>query len=306
MAYEYDFQGPSSGYDAAGNNTPKPSMDWMPAVAGAAGLAGIAGGILGGGGGWNGSYRNIVDAKDYGFTDYNGNMQGAYDRFMNEANFNQAQMGQYAGQVGNVQSNYDPNAYMNQFLNSTGGLANAVSGQNSQLQQSLNAIASRQAAEGVNAQAQNFAGMGALNSGAAMAAMGDAMAQPFAQVQSQLQQNQLQGTLGLYNNAMGNYAQGNQFGAQNQLQAGMANQNANLGLAGMYAGNYQNNMGQLGGLAGQFGGSVAPQYEYQQGKGSKLGAAATGALGGAAAGSALGPWGAAAGGIIGGLGGFFS
>ncbi len=209
-------------------------------------------------------------AADYGFYDYGGNMQNAYNQLGNEYNFNKQQMGQYAGQVGDIQSSYDPNSYMNAFLGSVGGLSNAVSGQNSQLQQSLNALASKQAAEGVNAQAQNFANMGALNSGAAMASMGEAMANPYAQVQAQLQQNQLQGTLGLMNNAMGNYASGYQAQGQQNLAAQQANQNANLNLANMYGQQYGNALNQYGNMGSQFGTIAAPTYQSTPGWGQNL------------------------------------
>lgn len=235
--------------------------------------------------------QKLGGAEDYGFYDYGNRMAGTYDQVQNEMNFNRNRMGKYAGQVGNVQSSFNPQSYMNQFLGSTEGLANAVSGPNSQLQQSLNAIASRQAAEGVNAQAQNFAGMGALNSGAAMAAMGDAMANPYAQVQAQLQQNQLQGTLGLMGNAMNNYAQGNQFGAQNALQAGMANQNANMGLAQLYGQGYGNAMNQFGNLGNQFGTIVAPTYQQKNGWGQDLLGAAGDVASIAGVGKKAGLWG---------------
>jgi len=202
-------------------------------------------------------------AADYSFYDYNGNMQNAYNQLGNEYNFNKGQMGQYGTAAIQAAASYNPNSYMNAFLNSTGGLSNAVSGQNSQLQQSLNALARKQAAEGVNAQAQNFSNMGALNSGAAMASMGEAMANPYAQVQAQLQQNQLQGTLGLYNNAMNNYASG----FQNQAQL---NTNANLNLANMYGGQYAGALNQYGNLGSGFGTIVAPTYQQNKGWGAQL------------------------------------
>lgn len=248
------------------------------------GVGNFVGDALGMGPG--GKTKNVNKASDYDFYDAGGRFGQTYDQFSNEANFMKQGMGQFANQVGNVgaqnvQGNYDPNAFMNQFNANQGGLVNAVQGANSPLQQSLNAIAQRQAAEGVNAQAQNFGNMGALNSGAAMAAMGEAASSPFAQAQAQLQQNQLQGSLGLMNNAMGQYGQAQQFGAdlglrgqmanqQAGLQAGMANQQANLGLANLYGGLYGQNMAGMGQLGSQSGTIVAPHYQYEPSAGERF------------------------------------
>jgi len=156
-----------------------------------------------------------------------------------------------------LQGSLDPNAYMNQFMGQAGGLANLVSGQNSQLQQGLNAIAQRQAALGGEAALAAMPGM--RNSGAGMAAFGQAYADPFAQAQAQLQQNQLQGTLGMWNQAMGQNAQ-----MQGNLQ--------NL---------YGQNMGLQAGLAQDAVAWYQPQYEYRKGTWDKVleGATALGGLG---------------------------
>lgn len=221
--------------------------------------------------GLNSSYEKVGNgAADYSMYDYNGNMQNAYNTMGNAYNSYNSQLGNYASNVGSVQSSYNPTSYMNSFLNSTSGLSNAVSGENSALQQSLNALAKKQATADVNTQAQNFAGMGALNSGAAAAAMGEASSNPYAQAQATLQQNQLQGTLGLYNNAMNNYAQGYQTqGAQN-LQAQQANQNANLNTMNMYGNLANSALQNYGALGSGFGTIVAPTYASQGGWGANL------------------------------------
>jgi hypothetical protein len=94
------------------------------------------------------------------------------------------------GQYGSAGFAFDPNAYMNQFMGQQAGLSNIVSGQLAPLQQALNSQAARSAAMGSEA-AMAALGPGTRNSGAAMAAYGDAYANPFAQAALQTQQAQL-------------------------------------------------------------------------------------------------------------------
>ena len=77
------------------------------------------------------------------------------------------------------------NANVNPVLGQIAGLSGP-------LQQTLSGIANYQANNALNATASNFANQGALGSGAGAQAFGNAIAQPFAQAQSQLQQGQLQ------------------------------------------------------------------------------------------------------------------
>jgi hypothetical protein len=74
-----------------------------------------------------------------------------------------------------------------------------VTGMTGPLQQTLSNTAAYQANNALNLAGQNFANQGALGSGAAAQAFGQAIANPFAQAQGQLQQGQL----GLANSLMG-------------------------------------------------------------------------------------------------------
>lgn len=198
--------------------------------------------------------KEVSDPNDYQFLDPTGRYGAATDFMQNEYNQNASQMGQYAGQA----AQYDPNAYMNQFMGQAEGLSNLVSGQNSALQQSLNAIAGRQA--NLGGEAALAAMPGAANSGAGMAAFGQAYADPFAQAQAQLQQNQLQGTLGLWNNAMGLNAGNQQFQSQNYA-----------GLAGLYGDQANNALSNYGQMAQGYGTWYQPTYEKKEGLFGTLG-----------------------------------
>lgn len=214
--------------------------------------------------------KEVSSAEDYQFLDPTGKYAAGQNFMQNQYNQNAQQMGQFGNQAmagaaqGAAAANaYDPNAYMDQFMGQASGLSNLVSGQNSQLQQTLNAIAGRQA--GLGSEAALAAMPGAANSGAGMAAFGQAYADPFAQAQAALQQNQLQGTLGLWNNAMGLNAGNQQADAQFGLQAGnllagTAGNQANLygGLAGQALGGY-------GQMAQGYGTWYQPTYEKKQG-----------------------------------------
>jgi hypothetical protein len=122
-------------------------------------------------------------AKQYGFVDPLGS----------SANMNANIFGQ-----GSVLSG-GPMGTFNQNIGNVTGLSGP-------LEQSLSGIARYQANNALNTTAQNFANQGALGSGAAAQAFGQAIANPFAQAQSQLQQGQL----GLSNSLMG--ASGNAYG----------------------------------------------------------------------------------------------
>ena len=70
-------------------------------------------------------------------------------------------------------------------------VANQIAGYSGPLQQTLSGIANYQANNALNSAASNFANLGALGSGAAAQAFGQAIANPFAQAQASLQQSQL-------------------------------------------------------------------------------------------------------------------
>ena len=173
---------------------------------------------------------DVGSSDDYKFMDYAGA----------SANANSLVNQQLTQALAGTQ-NMDPNAYMNMFMNQAGGLSNLVSGANAPLAQSLNALAAQSARAGGEQALAAMPGLG--RSGAASAAFGQAYATPFAQAAAQNQQNQLQGTLGLWNNALGLNA---------QQQGNLMN----------YAGNSQSN---LVNLANNQSAWYQPTYQYQKG-----------------------------------------
>ena len=92
---------------------------------------------------------------------------------------------------------------------------NQVAGLSGPLQQTLSGIANYQANNALNATASNFANQGALGSGAGAQAYGNAIAQPFAQAQSQLQQGQLQAGSSALTSLMGTSGQAYTSGLNN-------------------------------------------------------------------------------------------
>lgn len=159
----------------------------------------------------------VSDKSDYEYMDpmgqsaiANAQANGAWDKYSN------------------LVDTYDPNSYLNAFLAQSGGLANMVSGLNAPLAQSLDAIAARDARLGGEAALAAMPGM--RGSGAAMAAFGDAYANPFAKAQAQLQQNQLEGTLALWDSVInGNLTSyGDQLRANTELAKGALDTSASL------------------------------------------------------------------------------
>ncbi len=203
-----------------------------------------------------GKTEDVGKTGDYKFMDPTGRFAGTYDAASNQHNQNMGLMGQYGQQAMAAGQGYDPNAYMNQFMNQSGDLSNLVNSQNGQLQGALNAIAGRQAQLG--GEAALAAMPGGANSGAGMAAFGQAYADPFAQAQAQLQQNQLQGTLGLWNQAMG-------ANSQNQLANTQFQIDPALQMAGQYGQQAANNFGVMGQLGSESGAWYQPTYQYQKG-----------------------------------------
>lgn len=246
--------------------------------------------------GYDGQYKDIGNPNDMKFLDPSGQyhqmMQGYGDlarsllgRIDNLTANPLSYTARYNPQT--YMSTYDPDAYMRAFLGRSSDLANLVSGQQSQLQQSLNALAAQQAQEGGEAALAAMPGM--RNSGAAMAAYAKAYANPFAQAQAQLQQNQLGMTQNLWNQAMGEYGQGYRFQDQQNIayhQLNNANQqfleNLRFAAAQEANRNQQNLASMYGNLAGNLYGLQAgllqnqtgwyqPTYEYQPGFWDKVG-----------------------------------
>ncbi len=130
-----------------------------------------------------------------------------------------------------------------------------IAGLSGPLQQTLSGIARYQAQNALNATGSNFANQGALGSGAAAQAFGQALANPFAQAQSQLQQGQLQTAGSALQQLMGvsgsTYGQGLQAGSNLMEHA-----------SGLVAPTYYTNPGTAGKLTGAgigLGGNVAGQ-----------------------------------------------
>jgi hypothetical protein len=198
------------------------------------------------------TYTTVGDPTDVQWLERTpGQWDSMYTQLGQQAQGAQTSMGDwenYLKGLGLQTEAYDPNAYYQQFLGQAGGLADLVSGQMNPLSQSLNGIAARQAALG--GEAALSAMPGARHSGAGMAAFGQAYADPFAQAQAQLQSAQLQGTLGLWGNAMGLNSSGQQFKTGQANQAAQAQYAAQMQAA-------QNMAAMYGGLYGQFSGQQA-------------------------------------------------
>lgn len=160
----------------------------MGQAAGSAG-AGIGSALLGAG--LFNSPTKTGDVKDVKFADPTGNYAAQ-----------QANLANYLQQYGGDLSKYGD---INTFLNQANQLSGLVSGQNSALQQQLNAVAAREAALG--GEAALGAMPGGKNTGAGMAAFGSAYADPFAKAQAQLQQNQVNLTGNLWGQQMGQNTQ---------------------------------------------------------------------------------------------------
>ena len=92
---------------------------------------------------------------------------------------------------------------------------NKIAGLSGPLQQTLSGIANYQANNALNAAGSNFANLGALGSGAAAQAFGQAIANPFAQAQASLQSGQLQAGSGALQSLMGVSGQAYNTGLNN-------------------------------------------------------------------------------------------
>ena len=163
--------------------------------------------------------------------------------------------GQYANQQQNLQNFLtqqnanlgnaaNPQGAYNAFMGQQAGLANIAQGATAPLTQQLNAVAQREAALGGEAALASMPG--ASQSGAGMAAFGQAYADPFARAAAQTQQAQLGLTGNLWNQALGgNYAQ-----QQN--------------LASIYGNLAGSALGQQTQMAGQQGAMFMPQYQQEK------------------------------------------
>jgi hypothetical protein len=112
------------------------------------------------------------------------------------------------------------------YKNNADSVMNTLSGLSGPLQKTLSDTATYQANNALNATGSNFANMGALGSGAAAQAFGQAIANPFAQAQAQLQNSQLTTASSALSSLLG--ASTNAYG--NALQAGSSLMNNTSGL----------------------------------------------------------------------------
>lgn len=179
-------------------------------------------------------YTKVGSASDMQFADPTGQyaaQQGNLANFLAQQNAN----------LGNVS---DPNGAYNAFMGQQAGLANIAQGATAPLTQQLNAVANREAALGSEAALASMPG--AAQSGAGMAAFGQAYADPFARASAQIQQAQLGLTGNLWNQAFG----GNYANQQN--------------LAGIYGNLAGNALGQQTQMAGQQGAMFMPQYQQEK------------------------------------------
>jgi len=200
-----------------------------------------------------GKYEKVGKASDYEFIDPTGSFQGAMDQYGQMASLGKSNMGAYL----------DPDMAYNAFMGQSEGLANLAQGAASPLTQKLNSLATQEANLGIANAGTQFAGQGALHSGAAAKAMGTAAATPFAKVAADVSSQQLNLTNNLWNTA---------FSGQQNLQS--------LG-ASLYGNLYTQGVGGQASLAQNASGIVAPQYEYKKGFGDYLGGAVNTAIGGA-------------------------
>lgn len=138
---------------------------------------------------------------------------------------------------------YRPGAGMNDFFGYAGPMMQLAQGNYSPLTQGMNRTAGDQARLGINNAASQFSGRGALHSGAAMGAMGEAAARPFAEVANTLGMQRANLSGQLLNTAMPLGIQDQQFRTSAGLQAagfgmqgaGMGYRGAELGLQGQMA-----------------------------------------------------------------------
>lgn len=181
---------------------------------------------------------------DHTYTNPNeANTANAKNAGLNATNYAMQGMGQAGGQINQLTrqgigaaTGWNPNSGFQSFQGMAPTLQNLVLGSQNGLQGVLDQNAANQARLGVQAAGRNFSAQGGLHSGAAAAAMGEAAANPFAQVQGQLGGQLVNLTGGLWNQGLGQAYQANQFG-QGNLQSALSN------AAGLYGNLYGTNAG---------------------------------------------------------------
>jgi hypothetical protein len=118
--------------------------------------------------------------------------------------------GSFADQLAKLNAAGSDNSWMKDFMSSAPGLE-SIAGPDSNYANQLKSLAADNAKTGGEAA---LAAMGGPNSGAGMAAFGDAYAKPFAEASAKLTEQSLNNVQNLYGNAMQGYNQ-SYNGAQN-------------------------------------------------------------------------------------------
>lgn len=177
--------------------------------------------------------KNVARASDYKFVDPTGQFQGQLDNLGNRADVS----------YNSMLAAMDPNASFNAFMGQSPSILNMTTGATMPLEQSLMALANRQAEAGTQAAAQQFNNMGAGRSGAANRAIGEAAYTPFANANAQIAQQRL----GLAGNLLGQQL-GNLGALQNQS-------------VGAFGNVFNNALGLQTGMAQETGGMMAPNYQ---------------------------------------------
>ncbi|NJL70588.1 MAG: hypothetical protein HC888_02690 [Candidatus Competibacteraceae bacterium] len=167
--------------------------------------------------------RNVNRTEDYDFADPTGNFANTLSQLASEWQNSRGQMTSSGDRSLSAAEGYDPNAYMNQFMNQSNSLNELVNGATSPMLAQLNALAADQARLG--GESALAAMPGAANSGAGMAAFAEAQARPFAEVNAEMARRRMDMVGDLWNQSMGLNARGQYDDAA--LASDAANNNAN-------------------------------------------------------------------------------
>lgn len=218
---------------------------------------------------------------------YTDQMMGSIQNILNSAQSGMRgqmnNLSNYASAANTIGSSYDPTRAYSTFMGQAPAFERLAFGAYSPLQSRLNQQATYQSGVGAQAAAAQLGATGNLNSGAAARAIGQAQALPFAQVQSQLGQQQIAGAMGLMNNSLGQNYGASQFATQAGLQGALGAG----GLAGQAANTYGMLLGQGTDMQARLG---IPLMTYQQSPWEQFmgGLGNIASLGGTIAGAATG------------------
>jgi len=260
-------------------------------------------------------------------------LSGNYDNFIKQL-MGQNGQGGLIGELGDVSKAYDPEAGFRLFLSQNPQLQNVIQDM-ARTSLSESGASARQLAEvqsqaSLNDTASQLAASGLLGAGAGTSAMTQAAMAPRLAQEAALastRANYLSTVGGGLTSQLMSGSQSAYDAQQQMLMQGILGRMQGVGQAGDMLGNRLNALGGVaagyGGLAGNYGSLLGqsmagigglsqpeywqPQYAALEDPASQWGGAATGALSGATAGSAILPgWGTAIGALLGGIGGYFA